>query len=124
MIISRLQKILNPTFIKTKYLKANMSYNSWKFLNYLKDVLSKLTADKSVQADFFQLYNKIPLHDFGEYVRSAEKKMSLVQQSIQQIYNEAIKIENAAKNREEHQASWKKVKRVSRYQVGMIGTFS
>ncbi|CAH1126701.1 unnamed protein product [Ceutorhynchus assimilis] len=81
-----------------------MSFN-WKLL---KDFISKLALDKSLQTDFHQILNKIPQsHDIAEYVKLAEKKITFVKQ----LYNSAAKSDPNA-NSEEKKA-WKTVKRIS-----------
>ncbi|XP_050297534.1 calcium-independent phospholipase A2-gamma-like isoform X2 [Anthonomus grandis grandis] len=97
-----------------------MSYSSWKFLNHLKDLLSKYASDKSPhQVDFFQILNKTPpSYDIGEYVKSAEKRISAMQQSVQNLYNAAVESPTGSdKNKQKKNSlvekDWKNIKRIS-----------
>jgi len=65
--------------------------NYWKLINYIKEVTSKMTSDKSLQNDWLQLINKIPQsQDITEYLKTTEKRIFSVQQSARKLYNSAI----------------------------------
>lgn len=90
--------------------------NYWKLINYLKEVTSKLTSDKSLQNDWLQMINKIPQsQDITEYLKTTEKRISSVQQSAQKLYNSAIQatpiIFNAKPKIQDTPGSWKKINR-------------
>ncbi|XP_030753910.1 calcium-independent phospholipase A2-gamma-like isoform X2 [Sitophilus oryzae] len=95
-----------------------MPLNTWKVFNSIKNTVSKVSADKLLQANIQQIKIKLPITlGINEYLKLGGEKLNSVQQSLQNIYNSSLSY--TLKDNTNHK-SWKKSKSQSSDIPGQI----